>query len=57
MIVLPKLICRLMYNDYEYTSMCGLKTSKSRLVYYEDSCIDHCITLDVYLRYSGKASQ
>jgi len=36
-------------------SMCALITSKRYHLYYEDSFIDHCITLDAYLHYSGKA--
>jgi len=35
-------------------SMCALLiTSKSHVIYYEDSFIDHCITLDTCLHYSG----
>jgi len=36
-------------------SMCGLTTSKSHLLYYEDYFIDHCITLVAYLHCSGRA--
>ena len=54
MMALPKLICKLI-SIMIMNSMSGLSTSNSNLLCYKDSFIDHCIILDAYLHYSGKA--
>ena len=52
--VLSKLICRLI-SIMIMNSMCGLATSKWHLLHYEDSSLEHCITLVAHLHYFGKA--